>query len=683
MTFNILSIAVHAFVNKYAFYRTDIGEILFVPLVSWYQNGIYNPYGEMVERFFVKCEVRRVYMTRGGRMIEVYSVECDEEYTDLDEHWVRQWGQHRNLPTGCLELKRDHIELYEHQPHAVAADDSGDASVSDESILDAAADERRVAEQEIYEPEAPTNVEELLEGAGEAPAAQPFVQGLQGRGWLPGMLNRTPGDIVLCLVQQMVLHVVECANTKIVQENLNIEHITMGELLRFHGLRIFMCLFKLPSLGLYWRTDTEGPVRFPNFGRYLTLRRFREIKTALRFEDYSEPRPRDDKAWKVRSITEKMREAFRKLLPAPRREITIDEGMVRFTGTRCPIRRCLPNKPIPKGIKLFAAVDYSTGIMFDFFWDDSRLTAQNCSLYPWKMSGQVVLELVRDLPGTGYVIYTDNFYTSVPLARELIRRGHRLIGTLRQCRGVPVCVRLPSAKPTRACPRGTTRSSRTRDNAVHIHAWMDNAPCYFVDTVFGPEEEIVRRKVNGRATPFRVPKACSAYNKFMGGVDKFDQLRTGFYGMDMDGKATKWTIRAYEALFNFALANAYAVHRHMAQEADRESTHWDFMVSTANHLLCNVYLRAERIGRNAQPIIIPERAHTLVRRNPGTDTTQNAGNRRKRMNCKNCPNTKDGARNNGRRTDYYCTVCNVPLHPECEAEYHAKRLRQQEQPQRK
>ena len=44
-------------------------------------------------------------------------------------------------------------------------------------------------------------------------------------------------------------------------------------------------------------------------------------------------------------------------------------------------------------------------------------------------------------------------------------------------------------------------------------------------------------------------------------------------------------------------------------------------------------------------------------------------NRRKRGNCRNCPNTINGKRN-PRQTSWYCTKCNVTLHPECFQPYH-------------
>lgn len=56
----------------------------------------------------------------------------------------------------------------------------------------------------------------------------------------------------------------------------------------------------------------------------------------------------------------------------------------------------------------------------------------------------MVLELTDDerLKGRGYVVFTDNFYSSPPLFRELSEEGFGAVGTVRLNRkGVPMSVR--------------------------------------------------------------------------------------------------------------------------------------------------------------------------------------------------------------------------------------------------
>jgi hypothetical protein len=56
-------------------------------------------------------------------------------------------------------------------------------------------------------------------------------------------------------------------------------------------------------------------------------------------------------------------------------------------------------------------------------------------------------------------------------------------------------------------------------------------------------------------------------------------------------------------------------------------------------------------------------------------TRKQGDNRRKRGNCRQCPNTVNGKRN-ARQTSYYCETCQVSLHPDCFHSFHSKKLQQ-------
>src|SRR5690606_22792126 len=116
-------------------------------------------------------------------------------------------------------------------------------------------------------------------------------------------------------------------------------------------------------------------------------------------------------------------------------------------------------------------------------------------------------------------------------------------------------------KPTQAVPKGHVRHSHSADNMLHIYSWMDNGPVYLLDSVIGAADSEIERQVGARRETYNVPEAYSVYNANMGGVDRFDQVRTGYFGIDMQGRTCKWTIRAYEALVNMCVTNAYAAWR--------------------------------------------------------------------------------------------------------------------------
>lgn len=114
---------------------------------------------------------------------------------------------------------------------------------------------------------------------------------------------------------------------------------------------------------------------------------------------------------------------------SPTQKICIDETMVPWRS-RLFFRQYIPSKRHRYGIKLYKLY---TGK--GFTWNlsvyigkdksnDSNLSA----------SESVVIKLVKDLLDEGRTLYTDNFYTSVPLARTLLSRNTHVVSTIRKNR---------------------------------------------------------------------------------------------------------------------------------------------------------------------------------------------------------------------------------------------------------
>ena len=139
-----------------------------------------------------------------------------------------------------------------------------------------------------------------------------------------------------------------------------------------------------------------------------------------------------------------------------------------------------------------------------------------------------------------------------------------LIGTLRKNRGVIQDIKFPGKhpKPSRINPRGALKHAVNSNNTMFMYAFMDNGASYFLDSVYGPHAPIpMSRRVGNDVKSFEVPKAIDDYNKHMGGVDKSDQMRNGTFGIEMEGRTDKWTVKFFEVLLSFSLTNAYVVYR--------------------------------------------------------------------------------------------------------------------------
>jgi len=66
-----------------------------------------------------------------------------------------------------------------------------------------------------------------------------------------------------------------------------------------------------------------------------------------------------------------------------------------------------------------------------YVYNWSAYTADAGDMPGFGRSEAVVLKLVEPLLDFGYELYVDNYYTSYPLAVELLRRGTTICGTLR------------------------------------------------------------------------------------------------------------------------------------------------------------------------------------------------------------------------------------------------------------
>ncbi|KRZ70418.1 PiggyBac transposable element-derived protein 4 [Trichinella papuae] len=116
----------------------------------------------------------------------------------------------------------------------------------------------------------------------------------------------------------------------------------------------------------------------------------------------------------------------------PHGEVCVDEHLMSFRG-RCPFRVYMKSKPDRYGVKMWMLCDVRTG----YIWCVQIYTGKIGQNQEREQGKQVVLDLASDL-GPVYGITTDNFFTSLDLARALLPQKKTLLGTIRQrCKEVP------------------------------------------------------------------------------------------------------------------------------------------------------------------------------------------------------------------------------------------------------
>jgi len=107
---------------------------------------------------------------------------------------------------------------------------------------------------------------------------------------------------------------------------------------------------------------------------------------------------------------------------------TIDEMLHPFRG-RCSFIQYIPSKPAKYGIKMNALCDAKT-----FYTSNIEIYCGKQPEGPYALSNaptEIVKRLIPPIENSNRNLTTDNYYTSMPLAEELLRKNITLLGTLK------------------------------------------------------------------------------------------------------------------------------------------------------------------------------------------------------------------------------------------------------------
>ena len=204
---------------------------------------------------------------------------------------------------------------------------------------------------------------------------------------------------------------------------------TSEEIKAFLGINIIMGIDQKPALTHYWSTD-------PYLGNQgiqsvMPRERFEALNRYLHLNDSEQMPGRDDPAYdplyKIRPLIDSCQQNFRDRY-IPGRDVSVDEGMIKYKG-RLYFRQYMPKKPVKYGIKVWMAADSKTGYVCNYdIYLGKPLTSSRGEV---GLATKVVLHLTEPFQHCNRHVYFDNFFTSVNLVEELLRRGTYACGTLR------------------------------------------------------------------------------------------------------------------------------------------------------------------------------------------------------------------------------------------------------------
>ncbi|XP_022802105.1 piggyBac transposable element-derived protein 4-like [Stylophora pistillata] len=204
----------------------------------------------------------------------------------------------------------------------------------------------------------------------------------------------------------------------------------------------------------------------------------------------------------------------------PGKNICIDEGMIPFRG-KVHFKVYNPDKPDKYGVKSYQLCDSSNGYCCRF----EIYTGVNPE--PPSAKGKtydLVMRLMQPYLNVGRCLYVDNYYTSPTLFAELYRQN------------------------TGACGTARYRKVKFKDRRVFQ---MLSSVHFVADVEVG-------RNHPGIGRPITKPEIVHDYNKFMGAVDRCDQMVA--YSC-FRRRTMKWWKKVFFHLFSLSILNPYILYK--------------------------------------------------------------------------------------------------------------------------
>ena len=355
------------------------------------------------------------------------------------------------------------------------------------------------------------------------------------------------------------------------------------EIKAFLGLILAMGLVSLLSIRDYWSMDavTATPF-FPATmarDRFLLLLSFFHLNNNQNF--IRRGFPGHDPLYKLGIIFKTIVSRFSSVY-YPSKNLSLDEGMVPWRGN-LHFRVYNPDKPTKYGIKTYMLCDSENGYC-------SKLqiyTGKNNSPpSAFGITYDLVMFMLHGYFGRGHVIYMDSYYSSPRLFFYLWQLGVGATGTVRKNRrGVPQYIK--DIVVSRGCV------AVANNGPLIIVKYNDSKMVLLLSTVqtSGMTET---GKINRKTKePEKRPALVCAYNRYMGGVDRSDQMIS--YGRVLIN-SMKWWKKVFFHVFSMAVLNAFKLYQANTPE-EHPLLHREFRSKLVTQLVAEFAAQRVPVGR--------------------------------------------------------------------------------------
>ena len=259
----------------------------------------------------------------------------------------------------------------------------------------------------------------------------------------------------------------------------------------------------------------------------------------------------------------------------------------------------------------------------------------------------ICLSLLDSFTNCQHKVFTDNFYTSPVLYRELERLGTGACGTVKASRkNMP-----QELHPNNLALRKGDPPVFQRSGNMVACAWHDTKRVHFLSTIC--TNNTIDKRIRARGEPgghrdVEKPVIAEVYNQHMGGVDILDQkLGTFAY----QHKSSKWYFTIYHRIREVALVNGYILYKDNAKRKNMTPlTPRAFRESIIDGLLEN---HQRRQGRRGRPSLTDDPARMVERHSIGAYDDP-----KYKPDCVVC---SDRSAKRRKQTKHHCKQCKVAL----------------------
>ncbi|UYV63933.1 hypothetical protein LAZ67_2006053 [Cordylochernes scorpioides] len=367
---------------------------------------------------------------------------------------------------------------------------------------------------------------------------------------------------------------------------------TLDEMMAFIGVIFNMGNVKKNQIRDYWSKNEL--LETPWFGKVMSRGRFELLYSCFSLIDDSNLVPSSHPDYNPTARFEKLIEHVNNKFIyyyKPTQNLTVYESLVCLKN-RTRLRQYMPQKHHGRfGVKLWMLCESKTGYCL-------RIKPYKGKLSPIikSLSYDVPMNLFQEssLLGKGYHLITDNFFTSINLAKDLLDSHTFLTGTIRTNRkGLPKT--LTSAK------LGVDESLYMVNNNLLALAYKEKKskpPVKFLSTFCDASSG---KKVSDQRD---YPQMKICYDSYMGGVDLIDQM---LYTYMDERKGRKFYRKVILNIFHRALLNSFILYEQHIKDNPKLSRR-AFNYSVINELVKN-HLKPPVLPSTSQEVLekLPEK----------------------------------------------------------------------------